>query len=163
VTPEKMKRLLELRKKEETDDGLSSEEDRAYGNLLDERRTEQILSIPHPTCCEAIQKYPAVAFWIDSYFSGLAYSEAPGRWRAALHEERAEYLRLRHGAEPAPDAKFCPFCAAALPAMRRKVPAPEGICRPDDGGDHCLRCGERLINCLCDRPETAFESSSLVS
>ena len=56
-----------------------------------------------------------------------------------------------------PEPKFCPYCGTALPKLVRKKPMPKNICRVTDGGYYCSTCRERLDNCLCDPPASAFE------
>jgi hypothetical protein len=85
---------------------------------------------------------------------------AKGSWHAPLskvfREVRAQQIMdYYHDALPAP--KFCPYCGTLLPEMRLKDPVPENVTRVLDGGYYCSTCHERLNECLCDPPSSAFE------
>ena len=58
-------RLRELEAKEATDPGLSQEETAEMDGLRYGRHSEIMSLIPVPRCCEASQKYPAIAFAVD--------------------------------------------------------------------------------------------------
>lgn len=125
--------------------------------LIEKRHEDQVLSIPVPTCCNDIIKYPPIRFYING---DSDTSKTEGVWAIALDSKLSEPQRAGnfskwYAEEPAP--KFCPYCAKALPKMKRKKPKPEDICKITDGGHHCDTCNERLMSCICLPPEAAWE------
>lgn len=168
MTPEEKERFFALRKKGNTGKGLTGPEDRELADLY-YKRTSAILSmIPLPTCCEAATKYPAVTFQVDfqdpdedaEFDEEKPPFTGKGRWYVILSDtfkqERAaqyeDYYRTPH-----PEPKFCPYCGAGLPKMVLKDPVPETVCRVLDGGYYCSTCRDRLNECVCDPPSSAFE------
>jgi hypothetical protein len=168
LSPAERERWAELREKEKKEGKLSESEEYEFRMLWDMRAGEAAAMLPVPACCEAARSDPAIVFYVNVY--GEDSSEVEGHWELKTHEK---LVRLREGAGRArmalegrhvdriftspPEPKFCPYCGAPLPKMRRKNPAPENVCRVEDGGYHCSTCKERLHACLCDPPETAFE------
>jgi HTH-type transcriptional regulator/antitoxin HigA len=53
-------------------------------------------------------------------------------------------------------AKFCPYCGAALPELRKKAEPPEPLHHSADG-HYCSTCNQRNHACKCLPPEAAWE------
>jgi hypothetical protein len=168
LTAAERARWNELRVKEKKEGELSSDEEHEFAMFSEIRRGEVARTLPVPPCCEAARRDPAIVFYVSVY-SGDS-SAAEGRWELRTHEKltlmmedatRArmalEGRRVDHIHVLPPEPKFCPYCGASLPKMRRKDPVPETVCRVEDGGYYCSTCKERLHECLCDPPEAAFE------
>jgi len=124
------------------------------------RHSEIMSLIPVPRCCEASQKYPAIAFAVD--YEDDDSHKAPGVWTIARNEDlcSVQALRDRTYYQHRPAPKFCPYCGTALPTMVRKKPVPKNVCRVRDGGYYCATCKERLNACMCDPLSSAFEPAS---
>jgi len=168
MTPEERARLRELAQKDIDD----PDEDAEFGDLARLRHVEILQMTPTPPCCEAARSNPAIIF-------SLGYGEAgkdPGEWVVATFDEVRRALRTSRrrgrradGSEAwaldwdyktmSPAPKFCPFCGAALPKMKLKDPVPAKL-RAGSDGNYCSTCGERLSNCLCDPPESAYEPAA---
>lgn len=168
LLPVERVRWIELREKEKKDGELSADEEHEFSMLSEIRRGEVAAMLPVPTCCEAARRDPATVFYVSVYDEDSSAVE--GRWELRTHEKLAQSregaIRARMALEGRhvdqiftlpPEPKFCPYCGVSLPKMRRKNPAPENVCRVEDGGYYCSTCKERLHACLCDPPEAAFE------
>ncbi len=155
MTPKKAARLHELREKAKQSEGLTSAEDVEYGDLLVARHAEIVDMIPVPTCCQAARKYPAVRF--EARLGDDEDSDTAQWWVAVDQKlERARAAKDRnYYVDAYPEPKFCPYCGAALPRMRRKSPMPANVCRTN--GYYCKTCQERADNCVCDPAASAFE------
>lgn len=114
-----------------------------------------------PSCCEASRNEKAIAL-------RFAYDyKQPPTWRLRLASDEGDaslaehhrrcydeaYANKRAWFPPAP--KFCPYCGAALPAIAKRASPPHPLCVPGD--DYCETCHERLMNCLCWPPSSAWE------
>jgi hypothetical protein len=150
---ERLRELLSL-----GPDGRSPEQEYEFDRLMDQRRCEQRASVPHLTCCAAIQEYPVIRFNVP--IEGGDTYKASGHWRVRVDDRfwdeynGGHYLEYVKGL---PDPEYCPFCSATLPKMTRKNPPPPNICRVTDGGYYCDTCHERLDGCICNPPASAFE------
>jgi hypothetical protein len=152
-----------------TDAELDQKSENLYQSLYELWQLEMLCKAITPTCCEAAQTHPAILF--DVVSSHNVPREDPGRWYLAIHSKETQArATVRSGgwiarpwaeAEP-PPPKFCPYCAAALPAMRLKNPLPENI-RDCRGEDWCETCDGHLADCLCDPPSSVFELIPAIS
>ena len=137
---ERLRELLDL-----GPDGRSEEQEQEFDRLMDQRRREQKASVPHLTCCDAIQEYPVITFSVR--IGDGDTSKASGHWRVRVDDrfwneyEGGHYVEYINGM---PEPEYCPFCSSELPKMARKNPPPPNICRVTDGGYYCDTCHERL-------------------
>ena len=152
-----LKRLLELRERGESN--LTKPEVLEMCRLDTAARKAQQDGILRPTCCKMAQAYPVVTFHVDTY-DCKDTNVALGRWRAHMPSELSSDLISSNGINwlrDQPSPKFCPFCAARLPKMRRKDQVPKDVCRFTDGGYYCDTCKERLHACICLPLAAAWE------
>ncbi len=167
LTPAERAQLTDLsaRYKESrgTDHELDQVSENLYWSLFRLREIELLCTTPTPACCEGARTHPAILYDIAS--SVNAPGEDPGRWYLATHSKHTQarasfrsggWIECRWAEVEPPSPKFCPYCGAALPAMRLKDPLPRNICN-SGGEDWCETCDSRLRDCLCDLPWSAFE------
>lgn len=108
--------------------------------------------IPKPTCCAAIQKYPAIVAGDDG--SSENTDECGARWyvRIAMPSSRGTLLGYEEWEEypfRAPEPTHCPFCGTALPKLVLKDDPPRTE-RVTDGGYYCDTCKGRCTwECRC--------------
>jgi hypothetical protein len=163
LTPAGRARLGALRKQMNEGIDLSVDEEIEYDHLVHTRDLERLTMVPRPTCCAAARWHPAVWFLVSVYHGDSHAND--GHWETLVYNKAARELRTLElqGARDAeiakeqPAAKFCPYCGAPLPTMRRKAIIPATVMRVTDGGYYCDTCKERMSNCFCDPPEAAFE------
>jgi hypothetical protein len=97
-----------------------------------------------PTCCRDSIIRQTIRLYVED-------GARPERafWCAASYETLNDAWDVK--------AKFCPFCGAHLPQMRRKANPPKPLCVIEDGGNYCSTCSKRLNCCRCRPPADAFE------
>ena len=115
---------------------------------------EGIFVIPKPTCCAAMQKFPAIVASDDGSSQDTEkcgvrwYIRIAGSLRSGLvgYEEWERDMVRRP-----PHPKFCPFCGTGLPQLVLKEEPPAGpVEHVTDGGYYCDTCGERCGGpCRC--------------
>jgi hypothetical protein len=97
---------------------------------------------PRATCCKEMLVFPSATFVVE---------EGVGYWLAAHAPEKGHYASAARAV-----AKFCSYCCAPMPKVRRmKDPPPVAIV--NDGGYYCTVCNERVQRCSCLPPECAWE------
>lgn len=106
----------------------------------------RLAAVPRPTCCESARRFAAVFLGYVDWES----TERGVRWHASTSRDVDDGFRRADGRswEPAPEPRFCPFCAAPLPAMARKKDPPRPLQACVDG-NYCATCGERVDACGC--------------
>lgn len=150
------KRILELEALK-YDEEISQEEWGELENLREKRKRDIKEAIPRPQCCEAIKKYPAVNFYINHRNEeGKNSFEADGGWHITL-PKNDYWSHSLEWLQNIPAPKFCPFCGAPLPKMKKKAELPEYVSLIQYDSDYCDTCGDRLMRCQCDPPEAAWE------
>lgn len=139
-------------------DGRNSDEEFEFERLIEQRKLEQLASVPRLGCCDAIQEYPVISFTARLGEDGKLTGS--GDWTVRVSDKFwNEYNggHYRDYVQGMPAVEYCPFCATPVPVMALKNPLPVTICRVTDGGYYCDNCNERLDTCLCDPPSSAFE------
>jgi uncharacterized protein with PIN domain len=111
--------------------------------LIRLRQDELDNQVITPECCHEIKTSKLIILSLDNY-DDTTTSNA--RWVLNGHDLKANYMPT-----------FCPYCGTKLPKIKRKAHISEDICVITDGGYYCDTCQDRLNNCLCDLPQTAFE------
>lgn len=113
-----------------------------------------------PDCCEEARTLATVILrydYEDLTDEGGTFQKATPRWSLGWHPGVAERM-YRQGAIPAPkQPRYCPYCAAALPEVRRRADAPRTH-TPIADGDYCGTCDQRSMACQCAYPEMAWET-----
>jgi hypothetical protein len=153
-------RLLELASKYEEE--MDDEEYEEYSRLKDIREKARLDSLPWPTCCEAIRRYPAIVLELPDPEGD---SQKEPHWQASLSEHMLRKCEIYYAPEESspkdyydlmPIAKFCPYCGQPLPKVKLKDKIPDSVGNWEDG-NHCSSCGERCMSCKCDWPQAAYE------
>lgn len=124
-------RIQELRQREDFDEVQETDE---WLNLVAFRRAEILAELPVPFCCPLIAG-ARVVYPTDGRWYALFPVPGNGHSSAQVHA--------------------CPFCATKLSALVLKKEPPPQLCVSD--GYYCGTCKERLQNCLCSHPLSAYE------
>lgn len=124
----------------------------------------------YPNCCKSAQAFLRLRFAEYYVTDPDHFRKAKPFWTVSGMHENSDYrsfdtLDLQ--------IYYCPFCGKILPDVRLKQPPPDTAIDPRkipaatytttkvmsiaDGGYYCTTCGERLMNCTCDPPETLWE------
>lgn len=115
--------------------------------------------IPKPTCCDAIQKYPAVVAELTGDWADCKSTDECGaRWHANIYWSGGRTPGYEDTTWDMPEPTCCPFCGARLPRLQRMKTPPEPLESVTDGGYYCDTCKERCrLVCRCHPAISAFE------
>lgn len=105
-----------------------------------------------PGCCKKMIESEAVFMsFPESFYDGD--TETPPVWKIMGKVVSPYNPKVKFDGGVL--AKYCPFCGKDLPEIV-KVEPPGPVCKCTDGGYYCDTCGERLMGCLCLKPDKAW-------
>lgn len=120
--------------------------------------------VHNPGCCDEARKFFAVYLSFENMNENRSW-EAPKDLKPGAEWRPQWIVRCYEKVEPkdtpyyfwlhVADAKFCPFCGAAVPKVEYVNP-PGPVLRVTDGGYYCDTCGERCDGCTCLPPDVCY-------
>jgi len=111
-----------------------------------------------PDCCEESSKLMTVALQLshDEIYERPGQDGCTPQW--VISSSFREHLEYVHGQDhPRLIVKFCPHCAAPMPAIQPRQEPLSPALSVSDGGYYCDTCENRLSSCHCWPAEARWE------
>lgn len=112
-----------------------------------------------PGCCEESSKLMTVALQLspdEIYERPTGQDGCVPQW--VISSSFREHLEYIHGQDHSRlIVKFCPHCAALMPAIQLRQEPLSPVLSVSDGGYYCDTCDDRLSSCSCWPAEVRWE------